>query len=60
MIGCECWALAEGYIPSGSHGVGRAFEGHETACMLNGGDREAKVPIEGGASGRQAARIGAW
>ena len=44
-IGKRCWAIAEGYIPGTSHGSGRAFVSHETACLLNTGDREAKVTI---------------
>ncbi|HEX2239116.1 MAG TPA: sensory rhodopsin transducer, partial [Gammaproteobacteria bacterium] len=27
--------MADGYIPSASHGPGPAFESHETACLLN-------------------------
>jgi len=46
MIGKKVWAIAEGYIPSG--GIGEddpAFVSHETACMLNTGDRDAQVEI---------------
>ncbi|MGN6388067.1 MAG: sensory rhodopsin transducer, partial [Burkholderiaceae bacterium] len=38
-IGQTRWAIAEGYIPPASTGEGRAFESHETACILNAGDR---------------------
>ena len=44
-IGARCWAIAEGYIPGGSTGDGRAFESHETACILNVTDRDAEVVI---------------
>jgi hypothetical protein len=44
-IGRTCWVIAEGYIPPYSHGSGREFESHETACMLNTCDREAHVRI---------------
>lgn len=44
-IGQTCWAIAEGYIPPGSTGEGRAFVSHETACLLNTSDQEAHVQI---------------
>ncbi len=44
-IGRQHWVIAEGYIPGKSSGEGRAFESHETACILNANDREAKVRI---------------
>ena len=44
-IGRKRWAIAEGYIPASSTGDGRAFESHETACLLNAGDTEAHVEI---------------
>jgi hypothetical protein len=40
-IGRRIWAIAEGYIPAGGTGEGRAFESHETACLLNPGDGDA-------------------
>jgi hypothetical protein len=45
VVGKRCWAIAEGYIPEDSQGKGRAFESHETACILNAGEREAHVEI---------------
>lgn len=39
------WAIAEGYIPEGSHGHEPEFTSHETACLLNAGDTEAHVRI---------------
>ncbi|HEX2566927.1 MAG TPA: sensory rhodopsin transducer [Burkholderiales bacterium] len=44
-IGRRRWVIAEGYIPGASSGSGRAFESHETACILNAGDRDAEVRI---------------
>jgi hypothetical protein len=44
-IGRRRWAIAEGYIPSESRFSHRALISHETACILNASDREAKVAI---------------
>jgi hypothetical protein len=44
-IGHRRWAIAEGYIPSESHGPEPAMTSHETACILNAGDTEAHVRI---------------
>ncbi len=44
-IGRRRWAIAEGYIPSWSNGPEPQFTSHETACLLNAGDREARVEI---------------
>jgi hypothetical protein len=44
-IGRRRWAIAEGYLPEGSHGSGRALASHETACILNASDRDATVRI---------------
>lgn len=44
-IGSKRWAIAEGYIPSESSFSDRALISHETACILNAGDREAHVSI---------------
>jgi hypothetical protein len=44
-IGRKRWAIAEGYIPSESCSSDRALLSHETACILNAGDREAHVSI---------------
>lgn len=44
-IGRRRWAIAEGYIPGWSHGPAPEFESHETACILNVSDREARVEI---------------
>jgi hypothetical protein len=44
-IGATTWAIAEGYIPAWSNGPEPEFTSHETACMLNAGDRDARVEI---------------
>ena len=38
-IGQTRWAIPEGYIPSQSVSQDRALLSHETACILNAGDR---------------------
>lgn len=44
-IGRRRWAIAEGYIPSKSAYSDPALISHETACILNTGDEEARVRI---------------
>jgi hypothetical protein len=44
-LGRKRWAIAEGYIPSQSCSSDRALISHETACILNAGDRDAHVAI---------------
>lgn len=44
-IGRKRWAIAEGYIPTWSHGPEPEMKSHETACLLNASDREARVEI---------------
>jgi hypothetical protein len=44
-IGRKRWAIAEGYIPSRSSFSEPALVSHETACILNAGDRQAHVDI---------------
>ena len=44
-IGRKRWAIAEGYIPSESSYSDRALTSHETACILNAGDRDAQIAI---------------
>ena len=43
--GARRWVIAEGYIPSGSTGPSPQMTSHETACLLNAGDRDANVRI---------------
>jgi hypothetical protein len=44
-IGRRRWAIPEGYIPSESKFSDRALVSHETACILNAGDRDATVVL---------------
>ena len=45
MIGKTRWAIAEGYIPEGSHGPAPEMTSHETVCILNAGEEDAEVVI---------------
>lgn len=44
-IGRKRWAIAEGYIPSKSHGPEPEMTSHETACLLNASEQDAHVEI---------------
>jgi hypothetical protein len=44
-MGRRRWAIPEGYIPSESKFSDRSLVSHETACILNVGDRDAQVAI---------------
>lgn len=44
-IGHKRWAIAEGYIPGWSHGPEPEMQSHETLCILNTGDEDARVEI---------------
>ena len=44
-LGRTRWAIAEGWIPPYSHGPEPQMTSHETACLLNAGDRDAHVSI---------------
>jgi hypothetical protein len=44
-IGQKLWAIAEGYIPSESHGPEPQMTSHETACLLNACEQDAHVTI---------------
>ncbi len=44
-IGRRRWAIAEGYIPGRSHGPEPQMTSHESACLLNASDRDARVAI---------------
>ena len=45
IIGRTHWAIAEGYIPKESMSQEHAYVSHETACLLNTTDQEARVEI---------------
>jgi hypothetical protein len=42
-IGATRWVIADGYIPSTSHGPAPELTSHEAACILNAGPRDAHV-----------------
>ena len=44
-IGARRWAIAEGYIPEGSHGPTPEMESHETLCLLNASSTEAQAEL---------------
>jgi hypothetical protein len=44
-IGATRWVIADGYIPDRSTGPAPAMTSHETASILNAGDRDATVTI---------------
>ena len=45
-LGHVRWVIPEGFIPSeGLPGAGRPLISHEAACMINAGDRDARVEI---------------
>ena len=44
-IGHRRWAIAEGYIPGQSLSQSHALVSHETICLLNAGDNDAKVAV---------------
>ena len=44
-IGQKRWAIAEGYIPTSSHGAEPEMTSHETACLLNTSDQDAHIGI---------------
>lgn len=44
-VGKRVWAIAEGYIPGGSNGPAPAMTSHETICVLNTGDEDARIEV---------------
>jgi hypothetical protein len=44
-IGRRRWVIAEGYIPSQSHGPEPQMTSHETVCILNSSDQDATVNL---------------
>lgn len=45
QIGHYAWAIAEGYIPPASTGTTRELISHETVCILNASEADARVEI---------------
>jgi hypothetical protein len=54
-LGQLVWAIAEGYIPPSSTGSTRELVSHETVCILNAGDDDARVEITVYFAGREPA-----
>lgn len=50
-IGRKIWAVAEGFIPSWGNEPQPLFTSHETACLLNASDDEARVEVTSCVSG---------
>jgi hypothetical protein len=44
-IGHRVWVIAEGYIPDSSTGPAPEMTSHETACILNAAERDARIHI---------------
>lgn len=44
-MGKKRWAIAEGYIPGWSHGPEPEMTSHETVCVLNISDEDARIEI---------------
>jgi hypothetical protein len=44
-LGKRSWVIPEGYIPGKSTGPGPDFISHETACILNAGEKEANIDL---------------
>jgi hypothetical protein len=44
-IGKRRWAIAEGFIPTWSHGPEPEMKSHESVCILNASDQDAHVRI---------------
>lgn len=44
-LGKKTWVIAEGYIAAYGTGPEPEFASHETACILNTGDGDAKMQI---------------
>lgn len=44
-IGHRRWAIAEGYLPGWSHGPAPQMVSHETICILNASDTDARLEL---------------
>jgi hypothetical protein len=45
QIGRYSWAIAEGYIPPDAAAKSHEMTSHETVCILNAGEKDARVEI---------------
>jgi len=44
-VGATTWVVADGYIPPSSTGPAPAMTSHDSVCMLNAGDADARVAL---------------
>jgi hypothetical protein len=44
-VGATVWVIADGFIPERSTGPAPEMTSHESACILNAGDRDARVEL---------------
>jgi hypothetical protein len=44
-LGARTWVIADGYIPPGSTGPAPDMTSHDSACILNAGDEDARVEL---------------
>lgn len=44
-VGATTWVIADGYIPPQSSGPAPAMTSHDSACILNAGQRDAHVEL---------------
>lgn len=45
MIGATTWVIADGYIPPASTGPEPDMTSHDSVCLLNAGDEDARVEL---------------
>jgi hypothetical protein len=45
MVGSHTWAIADGYIPPRSTGPEPEMTSHDSACILNASDEDARVEL---------------
>lgn len=45
VIGARAWVIADGYIPPASTGPEPQMTSHDSACILNAGDADARVEV---------------
>ena len=44
-VGATVWVIADGFIPAHSTGPSPAMTSHDSACILNAGDADARVEL---------------
>ena len=45
IVGAHTWVIADGYIPPRSTGPEPEMTSHDSACILNAGDDDARVEL---------------